>query len=312
MRTAYYQTFTGLKTLLAKDAPCDFTTLVVGAVHFGRDADTGKAYIHLNDHPPNDPRFDSVWSDLRQLKQKMQKTVPSFRVLVMIGGAAGQDFHNLFHDFGTFYPLLQQFLSQHWFISGVDIDVEETTSTDNIAMLIRTLRQDFGVQAAAPDPRVTAGSRFCITMAPVSEALSDTDPYGLDYKTLDPLVDWYHVQCYGEFQPATLRDGNAGLPRQPRVLTPDVVQQIVDNGFSAAKLVLGMLGKPDPDPAFVTDVVPVLRSINSKHAVLGFFVWEYFIAPPQPADPQQWAHLIKTQVQADAQERRTWPGCTMM
>lgn len=333
-RTAYYQTFCGLNRLLDPFVKCDYTTIIVGALHFGYETQENSdgtsrkmPYIHLNDHAPDDPQFDQVWKDLRQLKKKQHD---NFRILVMVGGAAGQDFQNLFADFGTFYPLLLQFLSRHWFITGVDIDVEETVATTDVAMLIRTLRQDFGVQKAIGDPTAVPAGRFCITMAPVAEALTDSDPYGLDYKTLDPLVDWYHVQCYGEFKPwlpyfprslvqrkggvKFVCDGKTRPGDGYRKLATDVVQRMVDNGYSASRLVLGMLGRTSPDPDFEEHVVPELRSIQEQHAnLLGFFVWEYFMAPPDPSDPPQWSRAIKDQVQ----KRRSAEGprlgrCTVM
>ena len=295
--TTYYQTFTGLASL---NHECSFNHFIVAALHFGYN-DNGSPYMHLNDINASDAKYEPMWKQLRAL----QKINPDFKVSVMVGGAAGQDFKNLFADFHVFYPLLQQFLAHHYFISGVDIDVEEQVQTNDVQMLVRQLRRDFGTSNVSG-----FSSRFTITMAPVCEALmhGESDPYGLDYKQLDSLIDFYHVQCYGEFKPnlsyvprsmikrkggiAFKCDGDIHPGDAYRSISSDIVQSIIANGFPASKLVLGMLGNSKPDPEFCKTTVPVLQSIRDKFQVKGFYVWEYFMAPPQPSDPNQWAKIV--------------------
>ena len=54
----YYQTFNGLTSILNKNT--SVTHIHLSAIHFGNNQD-GSPYIHLNNYPPNDKKFDSVW-----------------------------------------------------------------------------------------------------------------------------------------------------------------------------------------------------------------------------------------------------------
>ena len=84
-------------------------------------------------------------------------------------------------------------IEERSWISGVDIDVEEGTSIENIQKLIHDLTKDFG-------------EGFTITMAPIAPSLQ-TDGgsiSGIDYKKLyesdeGKYIDWFNTQCYDSF-----------------------------------------------------------------------------------------------------------------
>ena len=62
----YYQTFIGMS--LKDDTP--ITHIHLSAIHFGNNQD-GTPYIHLNNYPPNNKKFDSVWKDMEKAKVKV-------------------------------------------------------------------------------------------------------------------------------------------------------------------------------------------------------------------------------------------------
>ena len=82
MKTCYYyQTFVGLDDLFSKEN-IPVTHIHLSSIHFGVDY-LNKPYIHLNDYPPDNYRFNEVWDDLKKAVKK------NINVVVMIGGAGG-------------------------------------------------------------------------------------------------------------------------------------------------------------------------------------------------------------------------------
>ena len=128
----YYRTFCGLQKILQK--PCYVTHIHLSSIHFGLNTDKSP-YIHLNDFTPTNPKFDSVWKELEEAAKYNITTI------LMVGGAGGA-FNNLFSDFDTYYPLLKGLITEKSWIKGIDLDVEEHTSIEDIKMLINRLVQD--------------------------------------------------------------------------------------------------------------------------------------------------------------------------
>ena len=75
----YYQTFTSLSPILVKD--CVVTHIHISSIHFGIN-DDGSLYIHLNDYPPNDKRFNLVWKQLKEASKL------GIKIVIMVGGAS--------------------------------------------------------------------------------------------------------------------------------------------------------------------------------------------------------------------------------
>ena len=69
----------------------------LSSIHFGEN------YIHLNNNPPNDPIFDSVWSDCEKACEA------GVKIVLMIGGA-GSAYNQLFSDYNKYYALLKETL----------------------------------------------------------------------------------------------------------------------------------------------------------------------------------------------------------
>ena len=77
----YYQTFVGLRPILDQN-PIKVTHIHLSSFHFGLDSNN-QPYIHLNDFPPDNKRFENVWEEIKEARQK------GIKIIFMIGGAGG-------------------------------------------------------------------------------------------------------------------------------------------------------------------------------------------------------------------------------
>ena len=271
----YYQTFKSILPALAPGTPV--TDIHIAAIHFGRDPDTNEPYIHLNDHPPNAIIFLPVW---REMEAAVELGI---NVILMIGGEGGA-FINLFSDFDTYYPFLKSTIRQFPMISGVDLDIEESVSLDDVKSLIRRVKSDFG-------------SSFSISMAPMQYSLQ-TDEKGMgdfSYKTLfdspeGKLIDYFNGQFYIDY-------------------SAPAYEEAVNNDYPPHQVVMGMISGQD-----LEDAKEAILALCKKYPTFGgVYVWEYFDAPPgKTRHPEEWCHEIK-QIYEEAQpyaipfrhERRT-------
>lgn len=237
--TFYYQTIEPLDAILGGNSPV--THIHVASVHFGVE-DDGEPYIHLNNHYPDDSKFTQMWSDL----EKAQAL--GIKVILMIGGAGG-GFSSLFSNYSTCYALLKDVLQRHSVISGIDLDIEEPVKLEDIRMLLRDLRNDFG--------------DFTFAMAPVQGALESDEPGmgGFSYKDLwntpeGRLIDYFNGQFYGDF-------------------SVDAYDRVINNGYPADKVVMGSLnGSGDVD---------VIIQLAQKYPNFGgVYSWEYYNTQPSP------------------------------
>jgi chitinase len=257
----YYQTFCGLKSILVKDTPV--THIHLAATHFGYNDNVDgiqTPYIHLNNYPPDDPKFQNVWKDLVSAKNL------GIKVILMVGGA-GSAFQQLFSDFQNFYPLLKNTLIEFKsVIDGVDLDVEEYCTLKQIKLLINTLDNDFGKD-------------FIITMAPVQYTLENPNEPGMSgflYKTLynspeGKRLDYFNVQAYSIYSLQSLNN-------------------MIYNGYPVEKLVMGMLTGQDFE-----NIQNELKKMVSTYQTEfgGVFIWEYYDAPPSGiTNPGDWANIM--------------------
>ena len=170
----YYQTFTDLSPILVKNTPV--THLHVSSIHFGLS--NNKPYIHLNDNNPTDTKFNQLWKDL----EKAQSL--GIKIVLMVGGAGGA-YETLFNNFDIYYLLLKQLLNNKKMISGIDLDIEEYVTIENVKMLMRRIKTDF--------------PSFTISMAPIQSSLEE-DIQGMGgfcYKDLwkspeGSLIDYFN------------------------------------------------------------------------------------------------------------------------
>ncbi|MGH8882428.1 MAG: glycosyl hydrolase family 18 protein, partial [Stackebrandtia sp.] len=237
--------------------------VIVGAIHLnGADS---QHLVTLNDHAPDDPRYDQMWTDLDTVKSK------GTRVLGMVGGAAKGSFERLDNDFDTYYPLLRDTVKEYG-LDGVDLDVEEDMSLPGIERVIDALRADFG-----PD--------FVITLAPVATALSGGGNLsGFNYDDLyadrGEDIDWFNTQFYcGWGSLSGTGDYDA----------------IIDHGVVPAnKVVGGTLTNPANCGSGYVDLDTLKSTIGELKAKYpdfgGISGWEYFNSlPGDTGEPWTWA-----------------------
>jgi hypothetical protein len=246
----YYQTFVGLEKLKNKG---DTTNIIISSIHFGNDK------IYLNDNEPDDSKFNKLWEEIETLPGE------DIHVSCMIGGAGGA-YKELFSNFDLYYQKLLNFLVSKPLIQGINLDIEEVVSLENIKKLIDNIRSDFGED-------------FEITMAPVSSAMESDIPGmgGFVYKDLynskeGKMINYFNCQCYESFSLQTC-------------------EKIINNGYPEEKIVMGMISGQFSDDSFTKEV----HKIKEKYPdIRGFYDWEYLDAPPNKNDPSEWAKLIKS------------------
>ena len=254
----YYQSFVGLEQSLTHIE--DISVFNVSSIHFGKDP-KGTKSIYLNDNKPNDPIFNDLW--LQTEKASSQGCI----IMLMMGGA-GFAYKELFSDFDTYYPQLKQLIDEKSWIQGIDLDIEESTTIDNIKMLINRLVKDFG-------------NNFIITMAPVAPTLQNdsSSMAGFSYKELylseeGKKIHWFNTQCYVLFSLETY-------------------ESIIKNGYPPEKVVMGMESGQFDSKTF-QNALDEIKKIKDKYPTFaGVFDWEYLNAPPNEKDPSEWASLMR-------------------
>lgn len=243
---AYYQTQYSNGSYVSPAPLAGIATDVeVAALHLDGDGS-----VHLNDDPPSDPKFDTMWSDLASLQRS------GVRVEAMLGGAAQGSYANLHNDFSTYYALLSDTLRTYHF-DGVDLDIEESFSLADTEHLINQLRSDFG-------------SSFVITLAPVATDLSGGSAFsgGFSYRQLESdiggEINWYNAQFYCGWGDLS---GTSGY------------DSVMGNGFSASRVVAGTVTNPSNCSGYVDPgtLAGTVRSLVGEHPDFGGVAgWEYY------------------------------------
>lgn len=159
LTNCYYQTFGDLSPIIKASQPYNPTVsvLIISSLHFGKK--NGEHCILLNDNKPDWAGFNGqngVWPQTQKAANQH-----GIKVMVMLGGAGGA-YRDLFSDFDTYmyYRLLKEMILERTWITGIDLDIEEPVTLDNVKKLIRHISYDFG-------------PKFTITMAPVANALTN-------------------------------------------------------------------------------------------------------------------------------------------
>lgn len=157
------------------------THVIIAAIHLNDPPGN----ITLNDHPPDHPRFNTLWAEVSWLQGS------GVKVLGLLGGAAKGSYERLDGTdearFEAFYLPLRDMIRSHR-LDGLDLDIEEPTSLPGTVRLIDRLRADFGPE-------------FLITLAPVATALLPNQPHlsgpAFDYRLLEQMrgreIAWYNV-----------------------------------------------------------------------------------------------------------------------
>lgn len=250
----YYQTFIGIKGLLKKNCKT-ITHINLSSIHFGKNEDKSN-YIHLNDKNPNNKYYDKMWNEIEQASKYCE-------IYLMIGGA-GTAYNTLFSDFDSYYNLLKDLLNNKKFITGIDLDIEENVNVDNIKMLMNKLKNDFPYMK--------------FSMAPLASSLINNVPGmgGFVYKELfnskeGEMIEHFNVQSYDDY-------------------SLEIFDNIVKNGYSPNKIVLGMISSQDIN-SIITEVEKIFNKYKFKFG--GIYNWEYFDSPPgAPKNPEVWSQIM--------------------
>ena len=230
----YYQTFTTLKPILFPG--CPVTHIHLSAIHFGLEVNNDP-YIHLNNYSPNDPRFSNVWKELK-IAHDM-----GIKIILMVGGA-GSAYQQLFSNFEVYYNLLHNLIKDKTIIQGIDLDIEESVSLDDIRCLIRRIRQDFT-------------DKFIISTAPIQSSLESDTPGmgGFVYKDLmkseeGKMINYINGQFYGDY-------------------SLNAYDTVVKNGYKPENVVMGMLSGQE----YSEELKKIVEKYGKKFG--GVFIWEY-------------------------------------
>jgi chitinase len=244
----------------------------LAAVHMNADE------LKLNDLLPDDPSFDTMWAELRQIQ------AAGVAVVGMIGGAQNATWQSLTDDYDVQYARLHDFVTTHA-LDGIDLDVETDTDIAVVERVIADLRADFG-------------TTFLVTLSPVTAALVGEDNIsGFDYDDLyassGQAIDWFNTQFYCGW----------GDP------TADLYGAIVDYqstqgaGIPASKIVMAVLTNPDNCGSGWVPLAELTASIQEIKAEIptfgGVAGWEYFNSlPGGPEAPWKWAGEMRAAIDA--------------
>ena len=251
----YYQTFCGLKDLINNNVT-NVTHIHLSAIHFGKD-ENNQYYIHLNNNIPYCEKYTLLWEELLELKNK------GVKIILMIGGA-GSAYNELFSNFDIYYNLLYTLLKvKSDIISGIDLDIEEEVSLENIKKLINKVKNDFG-------------DDFIISMAPIQSSLENDVPGmgGFIYKDLynsneGKYIDYFNVQFYSDF-------------------TFNSYNNIINNNYPPEKIIMGMISGQN----LQNNLVEIKKTLTKYNNFGGTFIWEYYNAIDNES-PSKWADLVK-------------------
>ncbi|CCC12730.1 hypothetical protein SMACR_05689 [Sordaria macrospora] len=262
------------------------THLIICSLHINKDGD-----ITLNDHSPIHPRYGTLWQEAQVLRYA------GVKIMGMIGGAAVGTFSKDTLDsadetvFNRYYNQLWEIIKRYG-LEGLDIDVEQAMSQEDVERLILRLRKDFGQD-------------FIITLAPVASAMTiqgarnGWNLSGFDYRKLmlaqsgaGKEVAFYNCQFYSGF-------GDAGTPNQFH----QIISDNQDRALTPAKVVIGQLTSPRNGWGFVTAgaLTDSVKSLRDAYGQIGGIAgWEYFNGQPGgEEEPWKWAQVMTTILRPD-------------
>ncbi|KAJ4299084.1 hypothetical protein N0V90_004328 [Kalmusia sp. IMI 367209] len=264
------------------------THVIVAAIHLNGEPGN----ITLNDHKPDDKRFEQLWGEVKWLQGS------GVKVLGMVGGAAQGSYERLGgseENFDAYYKPLHAIISNYK-LDGVDLDVEEQVPIHTITRLIARLRTDFGPEflitmapvatALIPDPNIPAHlrpPRPMLASGPTPNPLHPTLPHlsGFSYPELECSVygkeiAWYNTQFYCGW-------GDAGSTQW--------YDTIISAGWSPSKVVLGVVTNPNNGAGHVpvSKLRDVCGRLREKYKDVGdgfggVMGWEYFNGGDHDAD----------------------------
>lgn len=259
---------------LVQEKNIALTHLIVCSLHINENSE-----VHLNDYPPSDARFQTLWNETAVLKRS------GVRIMGMVGGAASGSFttHTLDGDDATFQKYYGQLKAviQQFGLEGMDLDVEQSMSQQGITRLVQQLYNDFG-------------SGFTITLAPVSSALTGgANLSGFNYKTLEnsqgSKISFYNSQFYSGFG---------------SMASPSDYEAIINDGYPVSKIVAGQLTSPNNGYGYIpySELNSTVITLRDEYGQIGGVMgWEYFNSLPGGTDrPWEWAQIMTEILRPDS------------
>lgn len=261
------------------------THVIIGCLHLHDQP----GVLRLNDHDPNDKRFDALWGEVKWLQGA------GIKVLLMVGGASQGSYQKLAGDqpsFEAFYqPVLQ--LLRHRALDGIDLDVEEVVDFKIIRRLLLRIRQDQGpsflvtmapvATALIPDPKIPI-SIPVFALLPSLPHLSGFSYFRLESDPqLKQIVSWYNVQFYCGWGDAS-QTGHY-----------DMIMRV---GWDPARVVMGVVTNPQNGSGYVKldQLIPNIHALRQAYPMFGGVMgWEYFNAGLQRQEwdsPHYWIKEI--------------------
>ncbi|CAK7239444.1 MAG: hypothetical protein STHCBS139747_000875 [Sporothrix thermara] len=262
------------------------THLIVCSFHIGQPATatTAATPLHLNDYPPSDARFTTLWQEAAMLQ------AAGVRVMGMVGGAAAGSFTTSTLDstdedlYEAAYGQLHDAIAAYG-LQGMDLDVEQSMSQAGITRLVQRLKSDFG-------------PAFEVTLAPVASALrpdgAGANLSGFSYATLATAtastdsagdgISFYNAQFYNGF-------GSLATPADYEAIVSPT-----ESLWTTDQVLLGEITAPSEGSGYIAPgtlnaTVVALRDFYGPDKPLGGIMgWEYFdSAPGGTSAPWQWA-----------------------
>ncbi|KAF2742786.1 glycoside hydrolase family 18 protein [Sporormia fimetaria CBS 119925] len=257
------------------------THVIVAAIHINEKPED----LTLNDHSPDDKRYDTLWSEVKWLQGS------GVKVLGMLGGAAKGSYERLTgseEKFEAYYQPLKALVQTHG-LDGLDLDVEEEVPLSTPTRLIHRLRADFGADflitmapvatALIPDPKLEPHQRPPrprLAEPGTPNPLHPTLPHlsGFSYPELEcspagQEIAWYNTQFYCGW-------GDAGTTAWYDTI-------IAAGNWKPEKIVLGVVTNPGNGAGHVNieSLQRVCSELREKYQIVGkgfggVMGWEYF------------------------------------
>ncbi|KAI8262436.1 hypothetical protein K4K58_000564 [Colletotrichum sp. SAR11_239] len=258
--------------------------IIISAFHlnYTKDDGAGNHKIYLNDEIYDQGDNIRVWEEAAELQQK------GILVFGLLGGGGIWEATGLGGgdaEFDKGYKLIKDMIAAKK-LDGVDLNVEphnpigvQDIGNEGVTKVIKKLKADF--------------PHLLFTMAPGGgELLSPGGLSGVNYQTLfreegmHDAISWFNVQLYNNWG----------------TLDVDEFSSYVAAGFPANKLVLNLVGNPDPEeaadgwidgPTIKTGVEAIMKKFTDMG---GIDCWDWYNATldgKEPVEhPEAWSDFV--------------------
>jgi len=212
--------------------------------------------ILLNKIDTHDNYYNNLWFDLGISTEK------NIKCIMILKGY--KTFENLFNNYDVFYKILIEFINDNKnIIKGIDLDIENCATLENTKKFINDIKRDFPEFIISIS---TTGYSMCVKDIDTNYEDEKEWSYSLFNKTDSHLIDYYCCQ-FNEDD-----------------FTNDSFKDMIDNGFSPSKIIMGCNSKFFQD----YDNYYELRCINKTYPDLGGAAIKYYNDSPYKWDLSVW------------------------